>query len=177
MINRKCLYAGSFDPITLGHLDVILQAAQDFDLVQIALMSNPAKTNQKRVELNQELIQDVINDLYSKEIYNIVLLDPDKTRGRLLVDVAKENETKVLIRGIKGVTSLDEEMLLNFNNRKLADVRTVWYPVLQENYHVSSTAVRQIIQMSDKNDLLKLLKVYLPENIVKKVEKNYNLYL
>lgn len=147
------LYAGSFDPITIGHMDIIAASVNCFDKVILALIKNPSKPairHEKRLEWAERAINGdysylkFLNPSISVDI--VSYLD----QNILTVDVAKKHNATFLVRGIKGVTSLEEEMQLSFNNDRLEpSIRTVWFPVSQNNYHVSSSAVRSILQCSD----------------------------
>jgi len=116
-------------------------------------------------------------------------LNPDYFNNDCLTaNVAYDLNANVLIRGVKGVTNFDEEMQLAFNNQLLNDkIHTVWYPVNQEHWHVSSTAVREILRCTDfihlenynydlKEYLKEKLKNYLPEEIIDTVIQNEQLY-
>ena len=176
MNKRIALYAGSFDPITLGHLDVIVSAWQFFDEVVVALVRNPEKPvlrAEKRLEWVEKATQDFCVEVVS-------YLD----RNILTVKIAKIHGAKFLVRGVKGGTNIEEEMQMAFNNKNLdSTLDTIWFPVPQENYHVSSTAVKSILQCydesNDENDALRyrLMDSYLPLDILDDVIENRNLYL
>jgi pantetheine-phosphate adenylyltransferase len=179
---RVAVYAGSFDPITLGHMDIITKAADDFDTVNVVVMRNPNKKATRSAEFRADLIEKSISNLYyaGKNVFAIYSYFDDNC---LTANVAYKLSANVLIRGVKGVTNLEEEMQLAFNNQLLNDkIHTVWYPVNQEHWHVSSSAVREILRCTDwlyqdtNKYLEEKLKHYLPHEIIETVIKNRQLF-
>ena len=167
----KALYAGSFAPITLGHLDVIEAASQDFEKLFVVIMANPSKNfSNEATAMHIKLLNNVIEQLGASNVVakdRIKLSQSDKPE--LTVDIAGELDANILIRGVRTVTNMVEEMELAWNNRTLnPKIRTVWYPVKQGHAHISSSAVRTILTHHMTNDqCCNRLKFYLPRNIIK----------
>jgi pantetheine-phosphate adenylyltransferase len=162
----KALYAGSFDPVTLGHADIIKIASQDFDEVYVTLMRNPQKSL-ARAEERYDWLKKTVSWLGLKNVTVRSYLDS----GRLAADIARGLDVSVLIRGIKGVNNMEEELQLAFNNSILfPEAHTIWVPVSEQHYHVSSTAVRTILQCMrdpEENQLLRTRLIsYLPLCII-----------
>ena len=107
---KKVLYAGSFDPITKGHEDVIEKASIFFDEVIVAILNNPDK---KSYFFSPEERYNLISKIY-KEKPNIKVLVSDKPA----VDVALENNCVGLVRGLRTITDYEEEMRLNYFNKE-----------------------------------------------------------
>jgi len=175
MSTKIALYAGSFDPITLGHIDIVESASKFFDKVVVALIRNPGKPvlrAEKRLEWTQKALEHYNVDVVS-------YLD----RNILTAKVAEIVRAKFLVRGIKGVTNLEEEMQLAFNNKHIEELDTVWFPTQQHHYHISSTVVRSILQCYDESiDDYSTLKytlkdLYVPMEIVDDLIDNRHLYL
>jgi pantetheine-phosphate adenylyltransferase len=130
------IYPGSFDPITNGHLDLIERGSQLFSRLIVAVLTNleknPMFTVPERVEMLQEATHAISN----------VSVD---TFSGLLVDYVRQNQAKVILRGIRAFTDYEYELQMALMNRKLApDLETVFLmPALAYTY-VSSRLVREI---------------------------------
>ena len=135
----KALYPGTFDPITLGHIDIINRALHLFDEVTIAIATSESKT-----------------PLFSLEerINQIELIFKGDKRVRaigfkgLVVDLAKEEETNVLIRGLRAVSDFEYEFqLANMNRAMSPDLESVFLTPKAKFSFLSSTLVREIASM------------------------------
>ncbi len=136
--NQKiAIYPGSFDPITLGHLDVLKDGAKMFDKVIIAVADNPNKTGMFSVEKRKELIKASIKDLPNVEV--------DSFSG-LTINYAKEKGATILLRGLRAVSDFEYEMQLSQNNRALSeDIKTVFLITRPEYNFISSSSVKEIL--------------------------------
>ena len=150
----KALYPGTFDPITLGHMDVISTTSKLFDEVYIAILVNPAKKPMFSVEERTEMIYTAVRQ-YGISNARVVASED------LAVNVAKHHGASVMIRGVRLNTDFESELLLHFNNQALdKDVANVFIPPNQQHIHVSSTAVRFLFEKG-----LDLTK-YVPQNVI-----------
>ena len=135
--SKIAIYPGSFDPITLGHLDVLRDGAKMFDKVIIAIAENPNKKSMLSVEQRKELIKQTV-----KEIPNV---EVDSFQG-LTVEYAKKNGASILLRGLRAVSDFEYEMQLSQNNRALCeDIKTVFLITRPEYNFISSSSVREIL--------------------------------
>ncbi len=133
---KTAIYPGSFDPITLGHIDVLKDGASMFDKVIIAVSNNPAKTGFLSVEERKELIKQSVRDIPNVEV--------DSFDG-LTVEYAKQKGAKILLRGLRAVSDFEYEMQLSQNNRALCDdIKTVFLITKPEYNFISSSAVKEI---------------------------------
>ncbi len=134
------VFPGSFDPITVGHLDIIKRAAQVFDTVYVSILDNPGKDSERlSVEDRLELISDAI-----KDIPNAIA----KASSGLLVDHCREVGANVIIRGIRTGADVDYEAMLEEVNTRIApDITTVYLISKAEYTHISSSLVRQLIKI------------------------------
>ena len=132
---------GSFDPVTLGHLDVIRRAAAIFDQVHVLVVHNPGKNAMLPISERMNLIQKAIDD------------DPEMPKGKiivaswsvgLLVDYCTEVGAKVLVKGLRSQIDVAYETPMVLMNRSLAGVETVFLLPEPEHSHVSSSLVRQV---------------------------------
>lgn len=110
-MEKKALYPGSFDPFTLGHLDIISRASAIFDEVRIGVATNNKKTNILSLE---ERI-----DLAKKSTEHLKNIDVAPIDG-LVIDYAKQNDYKVLLRGIRAANDFEQELEMSQINRALS---------------------------------------------------------
>ena len=129
-------FAGSFDPVTVGHVDLVVRARAIFGAVVVAVGNNPAKRYRfslaERVELFRQALLDVGVDA------------PVVSFEGLVVDAARVHGAQVMLRGLRGVSDLDLELRNGHANRDLSGIETVFLPSRPEHVHVSSSLVREI---------------------------------
>ena len=136
---KIAIYPGSFDPITLGHLDIIRRAALCFDKVFVCVMDNCDKKShmfpaEKRLEMLRRSVEELPN--VETELY----------RG-LLADYAREKGGHVIVKGLRNATDFDLEYQMAAINRGIwAELETVFLPASVEYQHFSSTMVREMIR-------------------------------
>ena len=134
---RVCLYAGSFDPPTVGHIDIIRRASRLFERVVVAVMRNPAKTglfsDAERVALLEKCTADLDNVT--------CLCD-----GGLTVDVARRVGAGVLLRGMRGEGDAGLESQLAMGNRHLAGIETLVMFTDPRYAFISSSVVRDVLR-------------------------------
>ena len=136
MIMKKALYAGSFDPFTNGHLDIVKQASDIFDEVIVAVAYNSEKKSFLPVEKRLGLI--------IKSVAGMENVSVDSYEG-LTVDYAKKNNVSVLIRGIRNSSDFEYEQQIAGVNQSLApEIKTMFLTTKAENMFISSTIVREI---------------------------------
>ncbi|MGN6613093.1 MAG: pantetheine-phosphate adenylyltransferase [Angustibacter sp.] len=133
---RVCVCPGSYDPVTLGHLDVIERAAAMFDDVVVAVLHNPDKQGTFTAAERVELLRQV---LAGRERVRVV-----EYGGRLLVDVCRELEAGHVVKGLRGGADFDYELPMALMNRHLTGVETVFVAADPRLAHVSSSLVRQV---------------------------------
>ncbi|MBO9578569.1 MAG: pantetheine-phosphate adenylyltransferase [Microbacteriaceae bacterium] len=136
---RIAVVPGSFDPVTLGHLDVIARAAGLFDELHVLVVHNPGKTALIPFADRVTLIKDSLAE--AKVQGNVVVTS---WSVGLLVDYCTEVGASVLIKGVRGQTDLVYETPMAIVNRDLAGVETVFLLPAPEHAHVSSSLVRQV---------------------------------
>jgi pantetheine-phosphate adenylyltransferase len=140
------IYPGSFDPITLGHLDIIQRATHICDRVVVAVLKNPAKTPLFTVPERLALIQSAIADYANVET--------DSFTG-LTVNYAKLRGGKILIRGLRAVSDFELELQMAHTNKTLApDIETLFLTTATEYSFLSSSVVKQIAQFGGAVDHL-----------------------
>lgn len=135
------VYPGSFDPITLGHLDIAARAANLFDEVHILVVHNPIKAPRFSSEERVELIRASLAEL---KISGAVV---DTLDGGLLVNYCKMVGATALVKGFRTSVDLDYELPMAQVNRDLASVETVFIPADPIHGHVSSSLVKQVADL------------------------------
>lgn len=134
-MERMAVYPGSFDPITLGHLDVIERAARLFDRVVVAVMHNPAKKGCFPVAQRLALI--------SKATAHLPNVTVDAWDG-LLVEYVQRTGAACVVRGLRGAADFESESVMAQVNRQLLPgLETVFLAARPEHVHVSSSVVRE----------------------------------
>ena len=138
-MKRKCVFAGSFDPPTLGHKALIEQCLQLFDEVVVAIMVNPHKQPYFTVEQKKEMLKLTVDS------DRIRIVEFDGTVAELL----QKEDTPFYVRGLRNSTDFDYENANFYASKKLnQDITAVYLPCPQELLHVSSSMVRSSLQFN-----------------------------
>jgi pantetheine-phosphate adenylyltransferase len=136
---RIAIFAGTFDPLTSGHLDVIRRAARLFDELVVALLVNDEKSPMFPLAEREAMIRESTSD-----IPNVTV---DRFEG-LLVEFARRRGAAALVRGIRGVADFDYEWQMSLMNRHLdPSIDTVMLMPSAEHTYVSSRRVREIVSL------------------------------
>ncbi|MBO9194678.1 pantetheine-phosphate adenylyltransferase [Rhizobium sp. 16-449-1b] len=137
-------YPGSFDPITNGHVDVLVQALNVASNVIVAIGIHPGKTPLFSFEEKGELIRQSLAEVLPERTSDISVVSFDN----LVVDAARAHGATLLIRGLRDGTDLDYEMQMAGMNRQMApDIQTVFLPAGTASRPITATLVRQIAGM------------------------------
>lgn len=152
------MYPGTFDPITLGHEDLVRRACRLFDRVVVAIAANPSKEPMFTLEERVELVRASLKDLENVEVSGY---------EGLTVDFAQENKLGVIVRGLRAVSDFEYEFQLANMNRHLAvDVESAFLTP-NENYNfVSSSLVREICSMG--GDISEFVSPIVNEALIKR---------
>ena len=154
------IYPGSFDPITNGHLDVIKRGAKIFDRLIIAVLINVDKKGLFEIEERVELIKRVTKDIKNVEVVSF---------NGLLIDLLREKEADVILKGLRGVLDFEYEMQMALINNKLdSNVETLFMMTAAENSYISSSSVKQIAKFGGNINGL------VPNEIINDIEKKIN---
>jgi pantetheine-phosphate adenylyltransferase len=127
---------GSYDPVTLGHADIIRRAAALYDEVVVAVLHNPAKRGTFTPEERRDLILDSCQDLPGVRV--------ELFAGRLLVDVCREVGADAIVKGLRGGTDFAYELPMALMNRHLTGIETVFLPGDPRFEHVSSSLIKEV---------------------------------
>lgn len=132
----KAIYPGTFDPVTNGHLDLIVRASHLFSDVVIGVASSPSKKPRFDLAQRVDMIEQTIKDLPNVSVVGF---------SGLLVDFAKDHHAKVLIRGLRAVSDFEYEFqLANMNRRLSPDLESVFLTPSEGNSFISSTLVKEV---------------------------------
>lgn len=135
-MTRIAVYPGSFDPVTLGHLDVLERATLIFDRVIMAVLENPGKSGLFTVEERVELIRQSVNENPRVEV--------DTFHG-LTVEYARRVGAAAIVRGLRAVSDFENEFQMALMNRRLApEIHTVFLMTSFSNVYVSSSLIKEV---------------------------------
>lgn len=139
---RIAVVPGSFDPITLGHLDVIRRAAPLVDELHVVVVHNPGKTSMLPAAERIRLIERSLEEVSAPNNIRVA-----QWSMGLLVDYCLEVGANMLIKGIRSQVDLSYETPMSLVNRNLANVETLFMLPNPEHAHVSSSLVRQVASL------------------------------
>jgi pantetheine-phosphate adenylyltransferase len=142
MSKKIAMYPGTFDPITNGHFDIIKRALNLFDEVVVAVAQSKDKKPMFSLQERIDMAKDV-----TKELSGVKVVGFDN----LTVDLAKEHNSNILIRGLRAVSDFEYELQMGYLNHSLNDtVETVYLMPNLNNAFVSSSIVRGLMQFDGK---------------------------
>ena len=131
------IYPGSFDPITNGHVDLIHRACKIFDKVIIAITQNANKDSFLSIDQRVKVVETAIETLANTRVLSF---------DSLLVDLAKEHNAQIIIRGLRAVSDFDYEFQLSGMNKRLNPaIETLFMTPSEEFANISSSLVREIL--------------------------------
>ncbi|MCD8007272.1 MAG: pantetheine-phosphate adenylyltransferase [Oscillospiraceae bacterium] len=133
---RIAVCPGSFDPVTLGHVDIIQRAAAIFEKVIVLVSINPTKQPMFSPEERVEMIRTVTRNLDNVEV---------ETSGGLLADFVKKSGATAIVKGLRAVSDFEYEFQMALANKKLCpEAETIFLVTRSENMYLSSSMVKQI---------------------------------
>lgn len=133
---KKGIYAGSFDPVTYGHIDVIERAARLVDELIVAVLGNSGKTPLFTVEERKDMLREA-----TKHIPNVTV----QSFGGLTVDFARQQHAQVLIRGLRAIPDFEYELNMAQTNHIIApEIETVFLMTSLKYSYLSSTTVKEV---------------------------------
>ena len=142
---RVAVYTGSFDPVTLGHLDVIGRASRIFDAIVVGVGINPDKQPLFSLEERVDLVKAAVAAFGNVRV--------ERFSG-LSVAFVREQGAHVLLRGVRSLTDIEAEFTMTLANRKLdPDVETVFLMADAAYSHISSSLLKQITPLADDDAL------------------------
>lgn len=156
-MKRIAVYAGTFDPVTLGHQDIALRGAQLFDELVIGIGINPDKAPLFSPEERQDLMSEIFSCAGNISV---------QCFSGLTVDFARSVGASVMVRGVRTVSDIETEFTMALANRTIApDLETVFLMAAEAYSHISSTLIKQIAFMG-KDQNAEQLRKFIPEPVV-----------
>ena len=154
------IYPGSFDPITLGHLNIIRRASRIFDRVDVCVMVNSSKTPMFTLEERMDLIERCVKHLKNVKVH---------TSDILLAEYAKRYEDPVLVKGLRAVSDYEYEVQMAVINRKMnRTLDTVFLPSSEKYTYISSSMVKEMAKYGSD------LREFVPREILDVVIERAN---
>lgn len=150
-MRKKALLPGTFNPPTLGHLDIIRRASKICDDLCIGIGLNTEKEEGLFNPLERKaMLLDLTKDLFNVEIVSFT---------GLVVDYAKEHEVDFIVRGLRAFSDFEYEFRMALANRKMTGIETVFLMADQKNFHISSTLIKDIGRLGHR------LNGFVPDDI------------
>jgi pantetheine-phosphate adenylyltransferase len=154
MSSRRAVYTGSFDPITLGHLNVIERSSRLVDSLIVGIGINIDKQSLFSADERAELLERVARPLGNVEVRQF---------SGLAVHFVRECDARVIIRGVRSLSDMDTEFTMTLANRKLdPSIETVFLMSDEEFSHVSSSLIKQITPLATDDELAR----FVPREII-----------
>ena len=153
----RAIYPGSFDPVTLGLLDIIRRSASIADELIVGILNNKAKTPLFSVGERVKMLEEV-----TKDFPNVKIIPFEG----LLVEFAKQMDAKVIVRGLRAITDFEYELQMSQTNQKIEpEIETLFLTTSLEFSFLSSTTVKEVASFGGD------ITQFVPEVIVKKIKE------
>ena len=162
MSERIAICPGSFDPITLGHLDIITRAATMFDKIIVVVMNNPKKHYSFSCEERCDMISKTVKDIANVEVCYYY---------GLLASYAAQRNACAIIKGLRAMSDFEYEFQMALTNKKLnPDIETLFLTTSVENMYLSSSMVKQIASMG--GDISSFVPIAIHDDILKRLSSS-----
>lgn len=158
---RKAIYPGSFDPVTLGHLDIISRSSKIFDEIIVGVLINSSKSPLFSVEERVNMLKEVCKDIPNVKI---------KSFDGFLVEFAKEQNANSIVRGLRAITDFEYELQMAQTNRVLStSVDTLFLTTSVPYSYLSSSIVREVAALGGD------ISNFVPKSVINEVYKKYDI--
>lgn len=152
---RRAAYPGSFDPVTMGHLDIIKRSALLVDELVVAVLNNNSKSPLFSVDERVNMLKEVTKDIPNVKVMSF---------SGLLVDFLKKVDAKIVIRGLRAVTDFEYELQMSQTNRLLDNsIDTIFLNTNLKYSYLSSSVVREVARYGGD------ISQFVPEQVIDKV--------
>ena len=158
---KRAIYPGSFDPVTNGHVDIILRSSKIVDRLIVGVLNNSAKKSLFSVEERVSMLKELTKDLPNVEVTSF---------DGLLVDYMREIDASIIVRGLRAVTDFEYELqIAQTNHIENTDIETIFLTTNLQYSYLSSTIVKEIASYG--GDISK----FVPEQFVDRIYEKYNI--
>lgn len=152
----RAIYPGSFDPVTLGHVDIIKRASQTVDELIVGVLNNGAKTPLFSVEERVGMLKEVTADFSGVRVMCF---------SGLLVDFARQVQANTIVRGLRAISDFEYELQMAQTNRKMYPLLdTMFLATSLEYSYLSSTTVKEVAFFDGD------IREFVPESVISKVQ-------
>lgn len=134
-MNTTAIYPGTFDPVTLGHLDIIERASARFPRLLIAVSQNPAKSPLFSIEERIEMLTEATGHLAGVEVASF---------EGLLVDLVAEKPGAIIVKGLRAISDFEYELQMAQMNQRLRQVETLFLAATPDHSFLSSSLVKEV---------------------------------
>jgi pantetheine-phosphate adenylyltransferase len=160
-MNKTVICPGSFDPVTLGHVEVISRAAKMFDHVIVGVLVNSSKTPSFSIEERMGFLKEVTADLDNVEIVSF---------DGLLAQYCKQRRVDAIVKGLRAVSDFEYEFQMAITNKKLnPNLETIFLTSDSEFMYLSSSMVREVASMG--GDISNFVPECIHDRIVERLKK------
>ena len=158
---KRAIYPGSFDPVTNGHVDIILRSSKIVDRLIVGVLNNSAKKSLFSVEERVSMLKELTKDLPNVEVTSF---------DGLLVDYMREINATIIVRGLRAVTDFEYELqIAQTNHVENPEVETIFLTTSLQYSYLSSTIVKEFASYG--GDISK----FVPEQFVDRIYEKYNI--
>lgn len=158
---KRAIYPGSFDPVTNGHVDIILRSSKIVDKLIVGVLNNSAKKSLFSVEERVSMLKELTKDLPNVEVTSF---------DGLLVDYMREIDASIIVRGLRAVTDFEYELqIAQTNHIENTDIETIFLTTNLQCSYLSSTIVKEFASYG--GDISK----FVPEQFVDRIYEKYNI--
>lgn len=156
---KTAIYPGSFDPVTLGHVDIITRAAKIADRLVVGVLNNNSKSPLFSVDERVNMLKEVTKELPNVEVMSF---------SGLLVEFARKLDARIIVRGLRAVTDFEYELQMSQTNRIVdSGVDTIFLTTSLQYAYLSSSIVKEVARYG--GDITK----FVPVEVVDKVYEKY----
>lgn len=158
---KKAIYPGSFDPVTLGHLDIIERSSKMVDHLIVGVLNNNAKSPLFSVDERVNMLKEITADYKNVEVVSF---------SGLLVDFVKQNDISIIVRGLRAVTDFEYELQMAQTNRTMCpEVDTMFLTTNLQYAYLSSSIVKEVAKYGGD------LKNFVPATVIPKIYDKYDI--
>lgn len=158
---KRAIYPGSFDPVTNGHVDIILRSSKIVDKLIVGVLNNSAKKSLFSVEERVSMLKELTKDLPNVEVTSF---------DGLLVDYMRKIDASIIVRGLRAVTDFEYELqIAQTNHIENTDIETIFLTTNLQYSYLSSTIVKEFASYG--GDISK----FVPEQFVDRIYEKYNI--